>query len=609
MIYFLVNNDTHLIDSLICAKQLERRNIKCALIVVRHTIDKAHDTSLFAKVINFDRLFKKSIDYFNVANFIKIKLSINRDLKIDKDDALVFFTEYEFTNCLLVNYFNKLRKRVYLLEEGIATYLNFKNIESPLKLNFRLRFKQFLLRLYSIDVRLHDYGGVNYPVIDNKYITSALFYYPLKTDRKVNVCLITKNLQNTPTKNNHIVFLNQPLYMDHLPFAKYISIINKVINSLSSQFEKVYFKAHPRDRDEILTALKDNFSEIRNVLIMRDKQPIEALVASTPVEYACSFYSTALFNLHQLGVKPIFIFHFFSDLNEHIEFKQTKEVLSVQGYKFPNSIDNLKSEKFGFGGASFASETCADIIVSQAFPLVSIVVVTFNCVESIEMTLASIINQNYENIEIIVIDGKSTDGTIEVIKKYLNKITHFVSEADAGIYDAMNKGLKLSRGSWINFMNSGDFFSTDFSISDFVSEFDTKYALVASGALIIDGTRMRVQKPKHFSKYGLFKSICHQAIFHNSKYIKEFDLRYRLCADFDLQCKLYSASNDCFVKFIDKNLVTYLAGGVSDRSEKLRIAERHTILSLNLRGFIKYLNLANNYRIKLKYILRSIIKA
>ena len=88
---------------------------------------------------------------------------------------------------------------------------------------------------------------------------------------------------------------------------------------------------------------------------------------------------------------------------------------------------------------------------------ITIVTVTLNNVKTIEQTIKSVLNQNYSNLEYIVIDGGSTDGSLEVINKYKDKFKYFKSSPDAGVYDAMNKGIKHSTGEYIGFINGGDF--------------------------------------------------------------------------------------------------------------------------------------------------------
>ena len=100
---------------------------------------------------------------------------------------------------------------------------------------------------------------------------------------------------------------------------------------------------------------------------------------------------------------------------------------------------------------------------------VSVITVCYNAIQGVEKTIRSVLSQSYPDIEYIVIDGGSTDGTLDVIQKYRDKIDYLVSESDDGIYDAMNKGIKAATGEWINFLNAGDFFASDDALKDAMS--------------------------------------------------------------------------------------------------------------------------------------------
>lgn len=91
-------------------------------------------------------------------------------------------------------------------------------------------------------------------------------------------------------------------------------------------------------------------------------------------------------------------------------------------------------------------------------PLISVITVAYNAKNDLEKTIQSVLNQTYSNIEFVIVDGGSTDGSVEIIKKYEERIDKWISEPDKGIYDAMNKGIKLATGEWLNFMNAGDVF-------------------------------------------------------------------------------------------------------------------------------------------------------
>jgi glycosyltransferase involved in cell wall biosynthesis len=117
---------------------------------------------------------------------------------------------------------------------------------------------------------------------------------------------------------------------------------------------------------------------------------------------------------------------------------------------------------------------------------ITIITVVYNSVVTLEQTILSVINQTYKNIEYIIIDGGSTDGTVDIIKKYEDKLAYWVSEPDNGIYDAMNKGIEKANGEWLNFMNSGDiFYSKDILNTVFSSYFTSSIKFLYSDFFVI----------------------------------------------------------------------------------------------------------------------------
>lgn len=168
-------------------------------------------------------------------------------------------------------------------------------------------------------------------------------------------------------------------------------------------------------------------------------------------------------------------------------------------------------------------------------PKISVVTVCYNAASEIERTIKSVINQTYSNVEYIIIDGGSKDGTVDIIKKYADKITYWVSEPDKGIYDAMNKGIIAATGDWINFMNAGDwFYATD--VLEQIAGIAQK-----TSAYILYGNTIRVLKQYHFLYIpGSIEDMrshmvnLHQSTFTRLTFHKAymFDLSYRSSADY-----------------------------------------------------------------------------
>lgn len=176
---------------------------------------------------------------------------------------------------------------------------------------------------------------------------------------------------------------------------------------------------------------------------------------------------------------------------------------------------------------------------------VSIVTVCYNSAKDIEQTILSIVNLNYDNIEYIVIDGASTDGTVDIIKKYAeggsesrkhrHHISKWVSEPDKGIYDAMNKGIAAATGDYIINMNAGDKL-LDIPVKCLEEAQRKKYAGVCG--CIVDEYG-KVYRPEFNYKVRLYNTLPHQALFYNRQKMGRYDLQYKIVSDYDYNLNMF----------------------------------------------------------------------
>lgn len=175
-------------------------------------------------------------------------------------------------------------------------------------------------------------------------------------------------------------------------------------------------------------------------------------------------------------------------------------------------------------------------------PKITIITVVRNASGELKKTIGSVLTQDYPHLEFILVDGGSTDGTVEVIREHSAQIAWWVSEPDRGIYDAMNKGLAKATGEWVNFMNAGDiFYSNDVISSVFSNKLDG-FAVVY-GDSIAAYPKALVPKPAGTPEQMVTGMVfCHQATFVRRDLIGSvgFDLKYAIGADFNILFSLYA---------------------------------------------------------------------
>ncbi len=216
-------------------------------------------------------------------------------------------------------------------------------------------------------------------------------------------------------------------------------------------------------------------------------------------------------------------------------------------------------------------------------PTLTVITVVYNNAVDIERTLLSVINQTYAHIAYVVVDGGSTDGTVDIIRKYADHITRFVSEPDNGIYDAMNKGLALATGDYVLFMNSGDeiyapdtvaeVFATAPDADIYYGEtemFDTNWQSLGL-------RRHAIPERFHWKSFRYGMNISHQAIYIRRSKAGRYDPRYQLSADIDWIIRAAKASG----KTVNtKRIVAkYLVGGMSKKRQWQSLRERFQIFN------------------------------
>jgi glycosyltransferase len=206
---------------------------------------------------------------------------------------------------------------------------------------------------------------------------------------------------------------------------------------------------------------------------------------------------------------------------------------------------------------------------------VSIITVCLNSAETIEDTIKSILSQDYEEIEYIIVDGGSTDGTLDILKKYRDQIHKYISESDEGIYDAMNKGLCLATGDIIGFLGADDFYANFNVIQTVVDTFSSYQTDCCYGDIeyIAKNNPDRVVRSWQSCPFqnGLFEKGWHppHPTFFVKKYIFDkygcFDLDYKISADYELMLR-FLKKNRIKSCYIPQVLVKMRTGGKSNKN-------------------------------------------
>ena len=219
-------------------------------------------------------------------------------------------------------------------------------------------------------------------------------------------------------------------------------------------------------------------------------------------------------------------------------------------------------------------------------PKFSIITVTYNAGKVLEDTIQSVITQTYKNVEYIIVDGKSTDSTMDIVNRYREHIHTIVSEPDKGLYDAMNKGIDLATGDYLCFLNAGDELHEDDTLQLIVHSLNGEKELpdvIYGETAIVDeeGHFLRMRRlstPEHLTwksfQHGML--VCHQAFMPRRDLAVKYNLKYRFSADFDWCIRIMKKSRVLHNTHL--TIIDYLNDGMTTRNHKASLKERFHIM-------------------------------
>lgn len=227
--------------------------------------------------------------------------------------------------------------------------------------------------------------------------------------------------------------------------------------------------------------------------------------------------------------------------------------------------------------------------MNELAPTFSIITVTYNAEDTIKATLLSVQQQTYRHIEHLIIDGVSKDNTLYIINKYKDENTRVISEPDKGLYDAMNKGIRLATGSYICFLNAGDSFHEKDTLEKIVNEAgltinDKPSDILYGQTAIVDAERHFLRMRHHTAPEVLtWKSfqqgmlVCHQAFFIKRTLAEPYNLTYKYSSDYDWCIRMMKKAD--VISNTHLIMIDYLDEGMTTRHRRASLIERLQIMA------------------------------
>jgi len=214
---------------------------------------------------------------------------------------------------------------------------------------------------------------------------------------------------------------------------------------------------------------------------------------------------------------------------------------------------------------------------------ISVITVSYNAADVIGRTMRSIMSQTYEDMEYIIVDGASTDGTDAVISSCESGIDKWVSEPDSGIYEAMNKGVRMSTGDFCIFMNAGDMFVDDTVLEKVAPMLDSRYSIIMGNQIILSHEGRFLSYDRHWDTFRKDK-LFYDSIYHQASFIRRSDMishpydeKLRMVSDWKLALDLIGLHPEMY-HGVDVDVCLFFKDGITQRQHEHGLSEREQVI-------------------------------
>lgn len=348
MVYFLINNNFHLIDA---EKHFDGiKNDEIGLIKIPHQLTIV-PSKKYNVEIEYPRLINKLKDHFHLLRIFRLHKKIKKELNnIQETDVLLFYTEYEYLTHYIVKIFKQKKAKVLLIEEGFPTYLAFASeTNSSIGLKKKILEKYLKYILGYRKTKIVSANGFIYTQLEDSQIDHLLLYTNLKIKRNVLTDqLSTDKIEFKNLKENTALFLNEWIYDHYVSMEQYLSIMDDIFLNLSQNFDQIYFKFHPREKEDKRAQILSVLEKYPKTKIITDNNPVELMIEKIGAKFIFSFAAQTVLYLSNSNCIALYIMQLYPELMKDSEIAKIKSIIDEMDYVFMNDWSELKNGKVGF---------------------------------------------------------------------------------------------------------------------------------------------------------------------------------------------------------------------------------------------------------------------